>query len=91
LGAICLAIKWLLHETDPSLPSSAKVKDYGMELYHHSPIHLHVMMLNYLSTGDIVLLALPYHHVELTLNGYIFDIWKFPQLSSLLCLFHYPK
>jgi hypothetical protein len=35
-GALSLGVKWLGHETDHSLPSSAEVKEC-MELYLHSP------------------------------------------------------
>jgi hypothetical protein len=46
LGALSLGVKQLGHATDHSPPSSAKVKQASMELYLHSPIYLHGMVLN---------------------------------------------
>jgi hypothetical protein len=43
LGALSLGVKQLRCEADQSPPSSAKVKEC-MELYLHSPIHLHGMV-----------------------------------------------
>jgi len=43
-GTLSLGVKQLEHEADHSPPSSNKVKEC-MELYLHSPIHLHGMVL----------------------------------------------
>jgi hypothetical protein len=40
-----LGVKWQGREADYSHPSSAEVKKM-MDLNHHSPIHLHGVMLN---------------------------------------------
>jgi hypothetical protein len=44
-GALSPGVKQLRHEADCSPPSSAKVKEY-VELYLHSPICLHGMVLS---------------------------------------------
>jgi hypothetical protein len=44
-GALSLGVKQLGHEADHSPPSSAEVKE-RVELYLHSPISLHGMVLN---------------------------------------------
>jgi hypothetical protein len=45
-------VKWPEREADQSLPSSAEVSNDGA--IHPLPIRLHVIMLNYLSTGTIL-------------------------------------
>jgi hypothetical protein len=43
-GALSLGVKWLGHEADHSPPTNAEIKK--MDLYIHSPIHLHDIGLN---------------------------------------------
>jgi hypothetical protein len=54
---LSLWINWQGCEADPSLSSS--VESRMVELYFHSPIHLHGMVLNYLSKGATFTLS--YH------------------------------
>jgi hypothetical protein len=44
-GALSLGVKRPRREADHSLPSSTEVKE-SVELYHHSPIRLHVMVIS---------------------------------------------
>jgi hypothetical protein len=45
LGALSLEVKRPVHEADHSPPSSAEVKE-SVEIYFHSPIHLHGVVLS---------------------------------------------
>jgi hypothetical protein len=45
LGALSMEVKWQVHEADHSPPSSVDIKEC-MELYLHSPIRLHGMVLS---------------------------------------------
>jgi hypothetical protein len=56
-GTLSLGVKRAGREADHSHPSSAEVKEL-VELYLHSPIRLHGVMLS-LSTGTILPLPLP--------------------------------
>jgi hypothetical protein len=49
-------------EADHSPPSSAKVEECG-ELYLHSPIHLHGVVLGWGSTGTTLPLSLPLYYL----------------------------
>jgi hypothetical protein len=61
---LSLEVKWLEHEADHSIPFSAEVN--SMELYLHSPIHLHGVVLSY-AQGQLYLylnrpINIPYYY-----------------------------
>jgi hypothetical protein len=58
-GALSPGVKRPGREADHSPPASAQVKK--VDLYIHSPIRLHGVVLNFLSTGTTLLFILPLH------------------------------
>jgi len=69
-GALSLGVKWPGHEADHSPPSSAEIKEC-MELYLHSSIHLHGVVLSLKKAhGQLYLLPLPLGLTE-TYNVYL--------------------
>jgi hypothetical protein len=57
-GAHSSGVKRPEREADNSPPASAEVKE-NVDLYIHSPIRLHGVVLNYFTTGTV--LPLPYY------------------------------